>query len=369
MPSWWGKLSSKEVKKKTNKESLIDTLHRKFKISSEGKPNCGSGVSRRHGNDTILEKRSQSCAESRSPLPSKQVSRCQSFVERPHAQPLPLPDQHPAIVGRTGSGINGDYATASVCSESSTESDDPTNSHHRSLQATDYDNGTRIAASSPSSVMLEDQSSTVSQNNTREGRKQANISFGNNISPKTPKRRPLSNHVANIQIPHHGAFSSAPDSSMSSPSRSPMRAFATEQVMNSPFWAGKTYTDVTLLGSGPCSSPGSGQNSGHNSMGGDMSGQLFWQPSRGSPEYSPIPSPRMTSTGPSSRIHSGAVTPIHPRSACTATESHTGWYDFHFFSSLAFKFSSDTSLCAPKSRRTRESCKPGVTVEKRKATG
>ncbi|GMI75530.1 EMBRYO DEFECTIVE 71, MAP KINASE KINASE KINASE 4, YODA [Hibiscus trionum] len=362
MPSWWGKSSSKEVKKKTNKESFIDTLHRKFKIPSEGKPNCRSGVSCRHGNDTISEIGSRSRAESRSPSPSKQVSRCQSFVERPHAQPLPLPDLHPAIVGRTGSGISisskpkpekgskstlflplprpgcirhrlnpndidGDYITASVCSESSAESDDPIDSHLRSPRATDYDNGTRTAASSPPSVMLKDQSSTVCQSNSREARKQSNISFGNNISPKAPKRRPLSNQVSNLQIPQHGAFSSAPDSSMSSPSRSPMRAFGTEQVMNSPFWAGKTYTDVTLLGSGHCSSPGSGQNSGHNSMGGDMSGQLFWQPSRGSPEYSPIPSPRMTSAGPSSRIHSGAVTPIHPRSACTATESHTSWHD------------------------------------------
>ncbi|KAE8729948.1 Mitogen-activated protein kinase kinase kinase YODA [Hibiscus syriacus] len=223
--------------------------------------------------------------------------------------------------------IDGDYVTASVCSESSAESDDPTDLHHRSLRATDYDNGTRTAASSPPSVMVKDPSSTVSESNSREARKQSNISVGNNISPKTPKRRPLSNHVPNLQIPRHCAFSSAPDSYMSSPSRSPMRAFGTEQVMNSPFWAGKTYTDITLLGSGHCSSPGSGQNSGHNSMGGDMSGQLFWQPSRGSPEYSPLPSPRMTSAGPSSRIHSGAVTPTHPRSACTATESHTGWHD------------------------------------------
>ncbi|KAG8483048.1 hypothetical protein CXB51_021983 [Gossypium anomalum] len=362
MPSWWGKSSSKEVKKKTNKESFIDTLHRKFKIPSEGKPNSRSGVSRRHGNDTISEKGSQSRPESRSPSPSKQVSRCQSFVQRPHAQPLPLPDLQPAIVGRTDSGIgissksrpekgsksslflplprpscirhrlnpndtDGDCVTASVFSESSAESDDPTDSHHLSLQATDYDNGTRIAANSPSSLLLKDQSSAVSQSNSREAKKQTNISFGCSISPKTPKRRPLSNHVPKLQIPHNGAFSSAPDSSMSSPSRSPLRAFGSEQIMNSPFWAGKTYADVTLLGSGHCSSPGSGQNSGHNSMGGDMSGQLFWQPSRGSPEYSPIPSPRMTSAGPSSRIHSGAVTPIHPRSAGTATETHTSWHD------------------------------------------
>ncbi|KAK6250611.1 hypothetical protein QUC31_008170 [Theobroma cacao] len=362
MPSWWGKSSSKEVKKKTSKESFIDTLHRKFKIPSEGKPNSRSGVSRRRCTDTISEKGSQSQAVSRSPSPSKQVSRCQSFAERPLAQPLPLPDLHPAIVGRTDSGISistkprqekgsksslflplprpacirhrpnrndldGDFITASVSSECSAESDDPTDSLHRSPQATDYDNGTRTAASSPSSLMLKDHSSTVSQSNSREAKKQTSISLGNNISPKSPKRRPISNHVPNLQVPQHGTFSSAPDSSMSSPSRSPMRAFGTEQLMNSPFWVGKTYTDVTLLGSGHCSSPGSGHNSGHNSMGGDMSGQLFWQQSRGSPEYSPNPSPRMASAGPSSRIHSGAVTPIHPRSAGTATESQTSWHD------------------------------------------
>ncbi|XWS61192.1 hypothetical protein CRYUN_Cryun07bG0104700 [Craigia yunnanensis] len=360
MPLWWGKPSSKEVKKKTSKESFIDTLHRKFKIPSDGKPNSRSGVSRRRCIDPISEKGSQSRAESRSPSPSKQVSRCQS--ERPHAQPLPLPDLHPAIVGRTDSGIgistkarpekgsksslflplprpgyiyhrpnpndlDGDCVTGSVSGESSAESDDPTDSYHRSPQATDYDNGTRTAANSPSSLMLKDQSSTVSQSNSRESKKQVDISFGNSIFPKSPKRRPLSNHVPSLQIPHHGAFSCTPDSSMSSPSRSPMSAFGTEQVMNSPFGAGKTYADATLLGSGHCSSPGSGHNSGHNSMGGDMSGQLFWQQSRGSPEYSPIPSPRMTSAGPSSRIHSGAVTPIHPRSAGTVTESHTSWHD------------------------------------------
>lgn len=102
-----------------------------------------------------------------------------------------------------------------------------------------------------------------------------------------------------------------------------MRAFGTEQAANNAFWAAKPYPDVTLLGSGHCSSPGSGQNSGHNSLGGDISGQLFWQQSRGSPEYSPIPSPRMTSPGPSSRIQSGAVTPIHPRAGGAAVDSHS----------------------------------------------
>lgn len=175
--------------------------------------------------------------------------------------------------------------------------------------------------------MLKDQSFTVAPVNSREAKKPANISFTNQISPTSPKRRPLSSHVPNLQVPYQGAFWSAPDSSMSSPSRSPMRAFGTEQAVNSAFWAAKTYTDVTIAGSGHGSSPGSGHNSGHNSMGGDMSGQLFWQQSRGSPEYSPVPSPRMTSPGPGSRIHSGAVTPIHPRAGGALNDSQTSWPD------------------------------------------
>lgn len=184
MPSWWGKSSSKEAKKKTSKESFIDSLHRKFKIPSEGKSNSRSGGSRRHCSDAISELGSQSRAVSRSPSPSNKVARCQSFAERPHAQPLPLPAMHPASIGRTDSGISispkprsekrsksslflplprpgcirgrlnptdldGDLVTASVSSESSLDSDDPTDSRSRSPHATDYDNGIRTAASSP----------------------------------------------------------------------------------------------------------------------------------------------------------------------------------------------------------------------------
>ncbi|PQQ20635.1 mitogen-activated protein kinase kinase kinase YODA-like [Prunus yedoensis var. nudiflora] len=334
MPSWWGKSSSKEAKKKAGKESFIDSLHRKFKFSSESRVNGRSGGSQGHCNDTISEKGCQSPIESRSPSPSKDVSRCQSFAERTNAQPLPLPGLHPAHVGRTDSGISisakprsekgskpllflplpmpgcigsrsnptdldGDMVTASVFSESSVDSDDPADSCHRSPQATDYDNGNRTAVGSPSSSMLKDQIFTVAPIKSREPKNSA-ISFSNNISPTSPKRRPLRSHVPNLQVPYHGAFCSAPDSSKS---------------------------NVTLVGSGHCSSPGSGHNSGHNSMGGDMSGQLFWQQSRGSPEYSPVPSPRMTSPGPGSRIHSGAVTPIHPRAGGTPNETQTSWAD------------------------------------------
>lgn len=147
------------------------------------------------------------------------------------------------------------------------------------------------------------------------------------VNSSPPRRRHLNGHMPSLQVPQHGAFGSAPDSSRSSPSRSPMRASGYEQATNTGFTAGKLYPDFPFPGSGQCSSPGSGQTSGHNSMGGDMSGQLFWQPSRGSPEYSPNPSPRMTSPGPSSRIHSGAVTPLHPRAGGGHSESQSNWPD------------------------------------------
>ncbi|XP_043716092.1 mitogen-activated protein kinase kinase kinase YODA-like [Telopea speciosissima] len=361
MPSWWGKSSSKEAKKKSSKESFIDTLHRKFKIPSEEKGNIRSSGPCRRRSDIVSEKGSQSRAASRSSSPSKQVLRCQSFAERPHAQPLPLPGLHPAIIGRTDSGISvstktrsercskpslclplpkpgciphrpdvtdvdGDLATASVSSDSSIDSDDPVDSRHLSPQTTDYESGTRTV-NSPSSTMHKDHSPIITRKNSTEALKPANLSFNNQILSTSSKRGPLSNYAPNLLIPPRGAFGSAPDSSMSSPSRSPMRAFGTDQISSSAFWGAKPYTDVSLLGSGHCSSPGSGHNSGHNSMGGDMSGQLFWQASRGSPECSPIPSPRMTSPGPSSRIHSGAVTPLHPRAGGAATESSTGWQE------------------------------------------
>ncbi|QHO15331.1 Mitogen-activated protein kinase kinase kinase [Arachis hypogaea] len=54
MPSWWK--SSKETKKKTGKESFIDSLQRKFKSPSEGKLGSRSGGSRKHCDDSISEK-------------------------------------------------------------------------------------------------------------------------------------------------------------------------------------------------------------------------------------------------------------------------------------------------------------------------
>ncbi|XP_077220752.1 mitogen-activated protein kinase kinase kinase YODA-like isoform X2 [Tasmannia lanceolata] len=365
MPSWWGKSSSKEVKKKTSKENFIDTLQRKLKTPSEQKGNIKSGGSRRRNNSEISSKKgSRSRAESRSPSPSTQVSRCQSFAERPHAQPLPLPGLHPSSIGRTASGISlsrpllsekcvkpsmflplpkpdcipitsdaididADLATASISSGSSIDSDDPVDFRLFSPQGNDYENGYITVGNSPSSLMHKDQSSLINRRNSKETLKPTNPLFNNQGFSTSPKQGLLSTCPSNLQIPHYSAFGigSAPDSSMSSPCRSPMRVVCPDQITASAFWAAKPYPDVALLGSGQCSSPGSGHNSGHNSMGGDMSGQLFWQQSRGSPECSPIPSPRMTSPGPSSRIHSGAVTPLHPRAGGAEPESPTSWPD------------------------------------------
>ncbi|KAK6155678.1 hypothetical protein DH2020_009926 [Rehmannia glutinosa] len=360
MPSWWGKSSSKEAKKKTTKESFIDTLHKKFR-SPESKSSSRSGGSKKRSSDTVSERGSQSRAESRSPSPSKHVARCQSFAERPQAQPLPLPGHHPTHVSRTDSGISelakqktekvsksslfppfprpacirhrldptdldGESAVASISSECSTESDDSGDSRQRSPLANDYDTGSRTAAGSPSSNFVKDQS-PVAPLVSKASPVSVNLCSNKNVSSSPPRRRPFSSQVPNLQIPRHGAFGSAPISSMSSPSRSPMRPSGYEQVTNAAFTAGKLYPDLPFLGSGQCSSPGSAQTSGHNSVGGDMLGQLFWQPSRGSPEYSPNPSPRMTSPGPSSRIHSGAVTPLHPRAGGGHSESQSNWPD------------------------------------------
>ena len=185
MPTWWGKSSSKEDKRKASKESFFDAINRKLKITSDEKSTSRSGGSQRHRSDTVSERGSLSRVPSRSPSPSTQVSLCQSFAERPHAQPLPLPVVHHASVVRMNSGINastipgfdrgsrpspflplpkpgqasnkldpvdaeGDFATASISSDSSIDSDDPSDSRLLSPLTSDYENGQKTAANSPS---------------------------------------------------------------------------------------------------------------------------------------------------------------------------------------------------------------------------
>ncbi|KAI3693633.1 hypothetical protein L1987_76581 [Smallanthus sonchifolius] len=345
MSPWWSKSSSKEGKKKASGGGIFGSIQRKLKSPSESKQLS----SRRR--DISYEKGSNSRASS----PSNLVGRSLSFAERPNAHPLPLPENL-LDTGRVDSGkrtsrspgvgkgssplslfplpkpnraqnalgqadVEGDLATDSVFTDSDTDSDDPPDSRLLSPQASDYEIGIKTSTNSPSSRV------TFITQKKREKMKSVKACVNNQAVPASQKRRPFSHHMAKLQIPQSGPFFSAPDSSMSSPSRSPMRVVGPELTLTSGFWAGRPYADAGFLGSGQCSSPGSGHNSSHNSVGGDMAAQLFWQPSRCSPECSPIPSPRMTSPGPSSRIQSGSVTPLHPRAGGSNMDLSANWPD------------------------------------------
>lgn len=178
MPSWWGKSSSKYVKRKTGKESFVDAIRRKFKIVSRDNTVGELGGSEKYSKDTLSD---IGLAVPRSESPSLLASRCQSFNERPHAQPqpLPLPRMHHAHTegddsGITTSGLDkkdfskpaplsllsrdnkplspdawGEYATASVSSNSSTDTDDQLDSRLLSPLASDYGSGNVTAVNSP----------------------------------------------------------------------------------------------------------------------------------------------------------------------------------------------------------------------------
>lgn len=157
-----------------------------------------------------------------------------------------------------------------------------------------------------------DQSHITIERNSRASSKPGHKLCNNKHLSTSPKRVPL-----HPKIGRPGGLCSAPDSSMSSP-RSPTRAFGSEQVLNSGLWTGKPYPDIA---SGLCSSPGSGHDSSNNSVGGDLS--AFRAHNKCSTECSPIPSPRMTSPGPSSRIQSSNVSPLHPKAGGASAELPT----------------------------------------------
>lgn len=341
MPPWWGRSSSKEVKKSAT-ENLIDTFQR-FISPSEQKGSTKSRGGRRRGKEQTAEKRCWSTAHSRSTSPSKEVSRCQSFAtDRAHAQPLPLPrsragvrrivsdnpDSKP-ILEKSGTGHQlplpalNRLATASVSSNSSIDSDDRADSQ---LQSPAGNEVTNVTALSSSSGVRKECSGATTRRSTKEVTKPRNAFPSNQILSTSPSGAVTDSYQPSLQNSRQVALESAPNSLMSSPSQSPRTIFP-DQIPTSAFWAVKPQPDVVFLGSGQCSSPGSGQTSGHNSVGGDMLAQFFWQPSRGSPECSPIPSPRMTSPGPSSRVHSGSVSPLHPRAGGVVPESPTSRRD------------------------------------------
>ncbi|KAJ0778971.1 putative mitogen-activated protein kinase kinase kinase STE-STE11 family [Helianthus annuus] len=348
MSPWWSKSSSKDPKKKSNGGGIFGSIQRKLKSPSESKQK-----SSRKRCEIASEKGSNSRASS----PSTLVGRSQSFAERPHARPLPLPENlsdaarvdsgkrasrspgvgkgsSPLVLfplpkpNRVQSAVGhvdaeGDLAMDSDYTDSDTDSDDPPDSRLLSPQASDYETGNKTSANSPTSRV------TFVTKKKREKTKPVKACANNQTGPASQKRGPFGHQMAKLQIPPSVAFFSAPDSSLSSPSRSPIRVYGPEPTLSPGFWAGRPYADAGFLGSGQCSSPGSGHNSSHNSIGGDMTTQLCWQHSRCSPECSPLPSPRMASPGPSSRIQSGSVTPLHPRAGDWHDDAVTGKQQTH----------------------------------------
>lgn len=169
---WWSKHSSKDEKKKSSKESIIDAFNRKLGFGSEDKSSCRSRKSSRRRRDEIVSERGAiSRLPSRSPSPSTRVSRCQSFAARSPAVPLPRPALRTAVTRidsgsqRPGSnaslplpkphggggasnvpdsiGAEADFTTASVSSGSSV-GDNPSDSILSPL-ASDCENGNRTA--------------------------------------------------------------------------------------------------------------------------------------------------------------------------------------------------------------------------------
>ncbi|XP_020974817.1 mitogen-activated protein kinase kinase kinase YODA isoform X1 [Arachis ipaensis] len=352
MPIWWVK--SKEVKerKKSKRESIIDAIQQKFKNASEKMRNDKSKGSRRHVIGTRSEKQSQSVVASRISSPSSTyVSRCRSFseLERPLFQQLPLSGSHLPAVSDANSGIclpsrmerasgskqslycplpasgvvsnrgyptdaEGYIDTASVSSDSSGYSGDSSDSHLISHLATDYEIGNRATINRSFRLVHRNRSPVTFQNDLGASSSPAPQMCGVKNPSTSPKRSRL--HLPNLKIGRTCGLFSAQERSTSSPSKSPVRALGPDQLFNSALWTGKP---CPYAASGNYSSPGSGQNSDV----GDLPGQVILPLNRYSPECSPIPSPRMTSHGPRSRIQGGAVTPLHPRAGTFPLEITT----------------------------------------------
>lgn len=184
MAPWWGKPSSKEVKKKkkekTNRESIFDMIQRKLKNVSEEKSSYKLGGFRKHRSGTISKKGSRSFGPStRSPSTSPSVSRCLSFADNRYSRPPTVPGSPlPTVSSNANSGIiltskleraagdptsrpsiyfplpepgyltirgevtdvEGDIVTASVSCDSSIDSGDSSDSHLVSPLASDCEN-------------------------------------------------------------------------------------------------------------------------------------------------------------------------------------------------------------------------------------
>ncbi|KAK9668121.1 hypothetical protein RND81_13G036300 [Saponaria officinalis] len=300
MPSWLVKPSSKEVKQKKTKRNFFDAIHRKFKSRSEDKTANKSGVANKFTNDIRSEKEFTSSV---SFSPSLEVSRCHSFVDNVHAQPLPLPESDTKTsVGMPVSPDGwGELGTGSVSSDSSVDTNDQPDSRLFSPQASDYESGNVTAMNSPS--RLRDRSPLSARRLLKDQPKPVNLTSNDH---KLRRNGPLRSNVTQLQIPPHAGFVGVSDSSKPSPSRSPMGTCRQEQVKKFGVYVRRAYSDMNSVGYRHCCSPGSGQNSI-----GDTS--IVWPQNRCNTECSPILSPTMTSPRCRSLIPSGHVIPSHYR--------------------------------------------------------
>ncbi|KAL2634923.1 hypothetical protein R1flu_006402 [Riccia fluitans] len=376
---WWGKSTSKEVRKGSKDGGLDGGQHRshserrhKGVVEDESR----GGRTPRYSLDGSQEPGSPFATCSRSPSPSTPSTRCPSFkndgTPQHKAQPLPLPC---APLGRTYSGTGmlsqpnqqaavlysypsmplpsavpdmrnsrdlaeGDHVILSYpsCSNSSVSSLGsvevaevwPSAAPHSRLRP--YHDAEIPEQLRPNGSSL----GSVTPKHSRKNSKQelsrpSSPLVGGQTPSSSPKRcfSPTKRTLPPINmdpIGHNHRFlpstGSAPDSSMSSPARSPRRAPNSEHAYTVMWGKPEGFP-----GSAQGSSPGSGHNSGHDSSGGDP-GQMVWNHNKRSPERSPIPSPRQRSPGPSSRVQSGTVSPLHPRAGVPgAPDSPTSWHE------------------------------------------
>ncbi|KAL9242813.1 hypothetical protein vseg_016777 [Gypsophila vaccaria] len=295
MPSWLIKPSSKEVKQKTSRRNLFDAIHRKFKSDSEDKKANKSGGIQRFTNDTRSEKETALLVSFSLSL---EVSRCHSFAEELHAHPLPLPESDTKTSGGVAVSPDGwgDLRTGSVSSISSMDTNDQLDSRLLSPQASDYKSGNVTATNSPS--RLRDRSPNFARKLLKDQTKPVNLTSNDR---KLRRNRPLSSNVTQLQIPPHTGFISASDSSKPSPSQSPIRTCAEQQVNKPGYRVRRAYSDMNSVGYRHCCSPSSRQNS------------VDVPQNKSSAECSPMLSPRMTSARCRSLIPSDHVIPSHCR--------------------------------------------------------
>ncbi|CAL0313363.1 unnamed protein product [Lupinus luteus] len=297
MPSWWGKSSSKEPKRTTNKESIFGTIQRKLRNASEERRNGKSGGSKRHQIKSAIGSGYRSLVSSRSTSPSAPVSRSKSFEERSlHSQLLPLPVCKTSALQREHlyASLKGysndkerDIVTTSVSSDNSNNTGDSSDSHIFSHSASDCENGSKANTNSSYRMVQKDQSHITVQESSKAAPQVCNSKHFHNSTKVS---------ALNLQ----------------------------DQQINS----GIKGLHSALHSSRSCpSSSSSGHNSSHNYVSGECSRQIFWQQNKCSPECSPKPSHKMRSISPSSNIRRDSITPMRQRARNSIEELDTRYPD------------------------------------------